>query len=809
MSVATGGGGASSRTILGPQERFERAGSASLRDIRPVATRLREALRGPASGLVLLLAAGGAVAAPASVHLTVPLGLLYAAWVLRAPVRLPFRLPVSARRPDPGYPDPATRRPRPAAGTWHLGRDAEGRELWATAADVRQHIAIPGTTGAGKTTAILSLLANPLAQGSGFVLVNGKGDRDIFGEVLALARRLGRDDDVRVLNFMVASGGRDSHTFNPFASGNADAVREMLVSLLGEQGPNDGNGVFRDRAVALVGTVAPVLVWLRDHRGVPLNIDTIRVALELRWIWRMAMERRAGVRDAATGATREVACPDMPDEIVWPLRAYLGELPGYDPNLPLHMQKGEEPSKQHGYAQMYFTQVFQQLGVSLGHIFRCEGADIDMRDVVLNRRILVVNIPALENSEATNAALGRLVVASLRGMMAQLLGVSLEGEYGGGRKEGMGEAPFAVVLDELAAYASGDLTPMLAQGRSLNVCFLLGFQEVPGIWARLGERTATLLGNANITIAMRQAEAGRTREWIEKTAGQTNVTQATAWHGTSDGAYREARSAEVRTVSRVDWNDLTSLLEGEAVVLAGGRRIYASVLHATVSDPGPKRIGRTVALAPLDAEALRAEEDRLDALAAAIGLEGRAANDGPGPPSPALDAVVGAFARAAAAGAAARACADAALLATLGLDEAALPPRPAAPAGGPPATPVTRMLAEAARRPVPGGGEAVAGPAGAASDAAGRAGLDVLAEACRLAGAGGDAGRTAALALLAERDRALAAVGSAEPLAVAPAEMAVRLDRAIAGLRRVVAGGPSSSGGPPRPIGPSTGEVAP
>src|SRR6516162_7680075 len=98
--------------------------------------------------------------------------------------------------------------------------------------------AIRGTTGAGKTTAILSLLANALAQGSGFVLVDGKADRDLFGKVLALARRFGRDDDVRVLNFMVASGLKDSHSFNAFATGNADAIRELLASQLGEQQQN-------------------------------------------------------------------------------------------------------------------------------------------------------------------------------------------------------------------------------------------------------------------------------------------------------------------------------------------------------------------------------------------------------------------------------------------------------------------------------------------------------------------------------------------------------------------------------------------
>ena len=79
--------------------------------------------------------------------------------------------------------------------------------MWIAGEDARQHIAIAGTTGSGKTTAILSLLTNALIRSSGFVFVDGKGDRDLFGKVLALARRFGREDDVRVLNFMVASGG--------------------------------------------------------------------------------------------------------------------------------------------------------------------------------------------------------------------------------------------------------------------------------------------------------------------------------------------------------------------------------------------------------------------------------------------------------------------------------------------------------------------------------------------------------------------------------------------------------------------------
>ncbi len=594
------------------------------------------------------------------------------------------------------------------------------------------------------------------------MLVDGKADRDLFGKVLALARRFGRDDDVRVLNFMVASGLKDSHTFNAFATGNADAIRELLASQLGEQQQNDPNGVFRERAVALIGTIAPVLVWLRDHKAISLNIEGIRFSIELRWIWKLAMEKIVLVRDSDTGAVTELdVSGDIPEDITWPLRSYLGELPGYDPSVPLDKQQGDEPSKQHGYAQFYFTATFTQLAVSLGHIFRVDNGDIDMRDVVLNRRILVVNLPALENSDATLAALGKLVVASLRGMMAQLLGGSLEGNYTEADKPGMGAAPFPVVLDELAYYATSGLNRMLAMGRGLNICFILGFQEVSGVWARLGEKTASLLGNANLTIAMRQQDSGRTREWIEKTAGQTYITQATAYHGVEDGAYRELRHAELRPVSRVDWNDLTNLIEGEAIVLFGGRRIYARVFHAKIDDAGPKRLGRSVMLPSLDPDAVRRRFERLGDIAAAI-ESGEAACGSEEEISLGQAALLRGFAAASRRGGDAIACARGALDEIGRVPEQLLSQSPALPADGLPVTGVTPMLSAASTA-------IFAGP-----DSAGHPSepIDVLlvqrlAAIEQAAGASASAPRSAALAILAERDAALRAPIEVEPPAMA------------------------------------------
>ena len=76
------------------------------------------------------------------------------------------------------------------------------------------------------------------------------------------------------LNLLVASGTKDSNSFNPFAVGNADAIREMVVSQLGEQSaPMIRTACSAAGAVALIGAVVPVLVWIRDHEGIPIDIE--------------------------------------------------------------------------------------------------------------------------------------------------------------------------------------------------------------------------------------------------------------------------------------------------------------------------------------------------------------------------------------------------------------------------------------------------------------------------------------------------------------------------------------------------------
>ena len=83
---------------------------------------------------------------------------------------------------------------------------------------------------------------------------------------------------------------------------------------MGESSAGNSNQVFRERAVALVGTVTPALVWVRDNKGVSLNIDAIRRALELRCIWKVAVKKVFEVYDPATGQTEDIDVADIPEE---------------------------------------------------------------------------------------------------------------------------------------------------------------------------------------------------------------------------------------------------------------------------------------------------------------------------------------------------------------------------------------------------------------------------------------------------------------------------------------------------------------
>jgi len=110
------------------------------------------------------------------------------------------------------------------------------------------------------------------------------------------------------------------------------------------------------------------------------------------------------------------------------------------------------------------------------------------------------------------------------------------------------------------------------------------------------------------------------------------VAQASGYRG-GEVEYLDSLHAEVRTVSRVDWRDLQSLIEGEAIILFAGRRIYAKLFHAAIEKGGPIRLKRPLRLPVPDPKVLKESADRVKRICEGIekGMAGVAPQEAPSP----------------------------------------------------------------------------------------------------------------------------------------------------------------------------------
>ncbi|MBO9428434.1 TraM recognition domain-containing protein [Sulfitobacter sp. R18_1] len=546
------------------------------RDTRTTVKKFVDWITVPDNMVVLLgLFATAAFLVPALALFLFVVAFGFFRWGMKREETAPLKMPIQSKFLDPHQPHPATGAPTEGKGIFFLGNEMKtGKEVWLTNDDARQHFLVVGTTGAGKTESLLGFAANALTWGSGFLFCDGKGDVALFAKVYALARRFGREDDLLVLNFMTgnqdlgASGGKImSNTLNPFSTGSSDSLTQMVVSLMDDAG-GDG-AMWKGRATAMLTGVMRALTWLRDEGRVDLNVGEIRSFMSLRKIIDLGDE---------TGDYK-----DIPQPIRKSITSYLTSLPGFTP------EKGHKQAQttldQHGYLEMQFTKILGSLADVYGHIFKTPYGEVDMFDVVLNRRILVIMLPALEKSGDEIANLGKIVVATLKGMMGATLGSQLEGTWAQvvENRPTNSPSPFICVLDEVGYYTVEGMALMAAQARSLGFSMCYASQDIPAM-KRLNEKeAASIIANTNTKIFMRSEEADVTGKLAVDTAGKGMRAQVGGFSGETGDmgtSYRDTKEARLEAADRVNFTDLKAQTEGMMHVLFQDKVVRAKSFYA-------------------------------------------------------------------------------------------------------------------------------------------------------------------------------------------------------------------------------------
>ncbi|PZQ46637.1 MAG: type IV secretion protein IcmO [Micavibrio aeruginosavorus] len=581
-----------------------------LRDVRPVYQRLAEGLSKPRNSfLVFFMMLLPFYFVPsmrqfADLILLINTGFFW--WLYKRKRPIPFKLPMDSKFLDHNNMN-AGRKGKPE-GILYLGNtrgpNNTGEEIWFSNSDARTHLLYLGTTGAGKTEGLKSIVTNALTWGSGFVYIDGKADTDLWSSLSSLVRRFGRDDDLFVLNYMTGNSDAraPSNTMNPFSSGSASYLTNMLVSLM-PQAEGD-NAMWKERAVSLISSLMPALTWKRDNQDIPLSVSSIRSYLDLNNVIKLSRD------DAIPSHMRESVA------------GYLNTLPGYvdaafDDNGKEKPMGPDQPMidtttvrQQHGYLTMQFTRSLQSLGDDYGYIFDTQAADVDMVDIVLNRRILIVLIPALEKSSDETANLGKIVAATIKGMMGSTLGATVEGESSSviENKPTHSATPFMTIFDEVGYYVSDGMAVMAAQARSLGFSLVFSAQDLPALQKRVKEESRSITGNCNIKIFGKLSDPTDTKDYFERQAGKAVVVQTTGFQlhgGVSTGNFIDNQGASITAIDRADYGDLKKLREGEAVLIFEGTVIDVQIFYSNPGHAKAMRVGRFLSLPPGDEHVMR------------------------------------------------------------------------------------------------------------------------------------------------------------------------------------------------------------
>ena len=587
---------------------------------------LGEWMMGPGSlALGLVGSVVGGIVYPASLWLSLPIMIFWAPSMLLEPWQMPMRMPSDMDRFDP-----STQRQVPgkllgflpvtvmrtsmskAAGILYMGylraRDA-GRELWLSMDDMTRHILMFGTTGAGKTEALLGYVVGQLSYGKGLIYSDGKAQNDVSAAITSLARRYGREDDVRTMSFITGGKSRaqdllegnksrgQTNTINAFGIAQETYIINLMDSMLPPAG-NDGG--WQEKARAMIQALVFGLVYKCRREGTVMSQRTIQAHLPLRAIAKLYIQ-----------AVEQ----QWHEEARLPLENYLGTLAGFD------LAKVDSPSEwapealnQHGYLIQQFTRMLALFNDTYGHVFALDAGDIDLKDVVHNDRILQVLIPALEISSTEAATLGRLYVSQAAMILSQDLGEKLEGKPEDILviRKYKDRFPFLWILDEVGAYYTDKIGELATQVRSIGICLLLASQEAQRLKSAAGDKVWTLIANMGTRITGKIMDPKDTLEILQLMAGDEYVPLLSGLvrqPGMLSSIWDDSDTLTMSKDKKVSVEEVQQLQEGENITLYKGNVIRGSSMYVDDVDKLSKEaihINRFIEVAPPGLETLLA-----------------------------------------------------------------------------------------------------------------------------------------------------------------------------------------------------------
>lgn len=326
-----------------------------------------------------------------------------------------------------------------------------------TDADRSRHLYVIGSTGCGKTTALLTLIRQDMASGRGVCVIDPHGD--LFAEALAAVPRYrakevvlidaGDHDHAVGLNFLEAHGPHIDLQ-RSFIANEMIKIVDRLYDLRVTGGP-----MFEQYARGALG--------LLMHSEVPgLTLCELPLLFEDEGVRRFLLQK--------------CTCPQT--KRFWSRQA-------------------ERASGEASLQNMtpYITSKFNQFSNALLHpIIGQSKTTVDFRRIMDSSGVLLVNLSKGLLGELDSALLGMLVIGKISAAAMSRTRVAADQR-----------APFALYVDEFQNFATETMGSLLAESRKYGIQLILANQHLAQIESdRRGfNLAAAVLANVGTMMTMR------------------------------------------------------------------------------------------------------------------------------------------------------------------------------------------------------------------------------------------------------------------------------------------------------------------
>jgi type IV secretory system conjugative DNA transfer VirD4/TraG family protein len=430
-----------------------------------------------------------------------PLALAVAGGLVAGRVALALRRRTRTRR---------TRGPASDGAGVVVGRDRAGRAVTLSDEQLAAHALVVGAAGAGKSTTMLTILADHIARGRPVVALDMKGSP-------AFARHLGRAAAQAGRGLRVWTPDGPCH-WNPLAHGNATALKDMLISTERFSEPHYQRAAERYLQTALT-------VLHAAHPDRPAQLHDVVAVMEPR---RLAGRLRG-----------------VPSPVAARVVDYLGGL------------TRDQESAVRGLGTRLALLSESTAG---RYLAPGGGPGIDLATALEGGDVVLLSLNSSVYGKLA-AQLGALAIQGLTSAAGHRL-------RAGTRADGHGPVSATVAIDEFSALGADNLLALLARGREAGVPVLLATQELSDLERAGRGFRDQVMGIVGVTIAHRQ-DVHSSATMISQLAGTEWAWQETE---TVRGLFaRPALSSGTRRMAEqplVHPNEIKTLAVGEMLMIA-------------------------------------------------------------------------------------------------------------------------------------------------------------------------------------------------------------------------------------------------